>query len=199
MRSSVVLGSLDMSAVKPRTGRFGFTYLELITAVFVLALVSTGLMLRLVATQRGDQERGFRMGIARLATDARQAAIAAATPMTLRLDETGSSFRVMPQGDDTNGRDVEPRGRGVRLPPRSSIQELRVNGQTVAAAEWAVRFYPDGTCDAAALQIQSSGGSVYSVVFDPKTGTVRIEESQLADVGDVEERWEAGERELRGG
>lgn len=172
----------------------GFTFIELSAVIVILALVATGVMINLPAGLRGDQVRGFRIGLTRIAAQARQDAISGGAPVSVTFDESGGRLQAGAQSTDR-----QTSTNSVRMPDGFSAREFQLEGANSTAPEWVLRFYPDGTCDSGAIEFAGDGLETVTVVFDPKTGSARVSDSALADVVTAPERWEAGEMELRGG
>ncbi len=175
----------------------GFTFLEMTAVVFILALVATGVMLKLSASSRGDEDRAFRAGLVRLATQARQNAISSGQTVSLSYDDNARRFEVRSAAAQTNTSAQSAALTSVDLPVGVYSRGFQVAGSDVSGGDWQIRFYTDGTCDAGAIDFSNPSGDEFTLTFEAKTGSSRITVS--GDAATTDERWPAGEMEHRGG
>jgi len=145
----------------------GFTLLELMIVVLVLALVlavsypslsrgSTALHLR--ATGR-DVLNTFRY--------AREKAVTEQTRMKVVVDREKQQLML-----------TDYFGDGVRtylLPKDIKIQRIALAGNEIMDSFMVVRFLPNGSCDNSEVLLQTDKGSSLKVLTDPITGGARIE------------------------
>jgi type II secretory pathway pseudopilin PulG len=168
-----------------------FTYLEMSVVVFILAILATGILLKLSASERGDIERGFRMSLLRLAVQAREAA--QSRMQTVVLSIADSPDRVVAQ---LEGTEQAQELFAAALPQGVTFAESQLEGSTVSEGEWRASFFSDGTCEQAALRFDSDG-ETFSWVLDPKRATSSIVFGEIPEA--PIEQWPAGEMEIRGG
>lgn len=144
----------------------GFTLLELIIVVLVIALVlavsypslsrgSTSIRLR--ATGR-DIISTFRY--------AREKAVTEQTGMRVTVDREKQELILSDELGDG--------ARKYRLPENVKIQRMAAGGNEVAEGSLVVRFLPNGSADSAELLIESKSGSTLRIVTDPITGGARV-------------------------
>lgn len=83
--------------------------------------------------------------------------------------------------------------RSLTVPQNLSFNAFRVGSQDVAAADFKLRFYPDGTCDGGAFEF-SIQGVAQSIVINV-LGRPTLSDGSLPDPNTI--RWEAGQFEPR--
>ena len=148
--------------------RRGFTLVETLLVLAVMALVSAlvlpGLAASLRAIDRQDVERVLWDAI----TQAREAALNANRTVPLRADPAGRRL-VWTEGGTT---------RVAAWPPGARIQFLQerpghtilIGGRLREAEEVSlVHFYPDGTCDRFRAQVEEPTHGPRTVLIDPWT------------------------------
>jgi len=76
------------------THRRGFTYVELVVVVAIIAVVSALIVPRMASIRQGQDERAFRAGLRDLASQARSRAIETGDIVTLAYDKSTSKVHV---------------------------------------------------------------------------------------------------------
>lgn len=182
------------SAFRPRR-RFhtAFTFIEMIAVTFVIVLAALAAMANISAGQRGERLRSFQSEVVRIALSARESAIASGQTTTLRLGDSERSLALSGGGMEN----VQSAAAQVLLPSEISMRDFQVDGQPVAASEWEVSFYADGTCTRAGIAFWDGRSEEFAAVYEAKRGRASIVQGQIPDMS--VERWEAGEMEVRGG
>ena len=160
-----------------------FTLMEL-TVVLVLVIISS-MMIAPVVTSflQNHDEHEFVAKWEKLVVDERQQAHSDKTTKTLRFDEAARAFR---EDKDANV--------FASIPEGATATEARVDGKTVAADEWTVKFFADGTASYSQITI-TMGGKPWSLEVS-KDAAISIRQRSLAEA--TESDWEAGDYVHRG-
>lgn len=164
--------------------RRGFTLVEILAVIVVVAMAAAIAVPNLSSTIRGQRLRDFYSGLRRLPTQASELAQRLGTPVNLTLTEEGGFLLQNADSDSDEGTAL------ATLEPVAGVEfsGFRLNDEDVAEGEWIVSFYPDGTADRALLQLDEGGTSQLFRV-DPKTsrGTLTYEDAESQPI----EKWEA--------
>jgi prepilin-type N-terminal cleavage/methylation domain-containing protein len=133
-------------------GQEGFTLIEMLVVVVILALVAGLVTTRMSGHSRGLEGRGFALDIAETLRLARAQAIASNRAVTVGVGAEGHALVV-------DGRAV----RGVPAP--FALVQLE--------AREALVFLPDGRATGAVLEVRA-GSARWSITVDARTGLVRL-------------------------
>lgn len=157
--------------------------------IVILVLIAATVYVRLAAVESSRAYRDFRLAVRRLGTEAREEAIRRKQIASVGYDESSTQLTLVLEGEDQEetvlrSTDV---AEGVEA-TRFTAGEAESN-----AAEWRLRFYPDGRSDGGGIEFDS-GGQVFCL-YAEKSGTVHFDDGNLPDL--QEERWPAGEYERR--
>jgi Tfp pilus assembly protein FimT len=166
----------------------GFTLIELCIVLVVLMLFVGLVVPNLAAVKRSRELAVVEASIARLPIQARNEALTAKTPVTIRV--SGSSLimeRTPTTGEAQSVRQVD-------LIDGIQIEAAQLNGQTVSGDGWKWTVYPDGTSDSGGLQF-IEGSLQKSLLMTDKSETRWLGEA-LPDT--TQDRWQAGELQQRG-
>ncbi len=148
----------------------GFTLLELILVLFVLVLVAA---ISYPSLSRGTAAfylRGTGRDVLNTLRFAREKAITEQTAMTVLADrQAGKVVLATELGDGA---------REYSLPGDVRIRRLVTGGAEVLEGPLVIRFLPNGSCDDAAIELESSTGGRVLIVTDPITGGARILEQE---------------------
>jgi general secretion pathway protein H len=145
----------------------GFTLLELLIVVLIIALVlavsypalsrgSTALHLRTTAR---DVLNTFRY--------AREKSVTEQTAMRITVDREKQKLIL------TN--DLGENGREYFFPHDVRMQRIALAGKVTDEGSVVIRFLPNGSSDNAEILIRSETGSSFRIIADPITGGARIE------------------------
>lgn len=148
----------------------GFTLLELLAAVAIIAVLA-GLLLPGLG---GVWRRDLAVAAERLSmviNHARQEALLSSRAWCLELDPDGGRYRFSRRDDNEFAPVATPPFGETRLPPGVSLQGLAINGQA-AEAVGLVYFLPTGEQDALRAVLQS--GDRRRVIVMGPTGPARM-------------------------
>lgn len=169
----------------------GFTLIELSVVILILALLSASVVPRLIALRQGDEVRKFRSDLATSVVDARSRAMQSNQTISLSFEESERRFQLTNASDDDADRALE----SITLPSGLEIQALRLRSTETPAGDWTLNFYADGSCDGGGIEVSLDGRIVSLSVS--QTGAPRWLEDELPEA--EQDRWQAGELEVRGG
>ncbi len=175
-----------------RNKKAGFTLIELTVVIFIVALFSALFAPNVAAFLKGDEYRTFRAETKSAFGFARESAIQAKAPHRVRIQESSRTIEVIRQGTDGQDQTV----RTVDMAQQVTVSKVTLNGQDSNTETWEVTFYPDGSATKAGLEL-STDGQLFAVQVNEVTGRSTFIDGELPE--DTESRWEAGEREQRGG
>jgi prepilin-type N-terminal cleavage/methylation domain-containing protein len=150
-----------------RSGNQGFTLLELLIVVLVVALVlavsypslSRGSASIHLKTTGRDVLNTFRF--------AREKAVTEQIGMRVTVDRENQRLVLV--------NDIGDGSRTYPMPSDVKIHRIALGGQEVLEGPVAVRFLPNGSSDAVELLLKSDFGSYLRIISDPITGGARIE------------------------
>ncbi|MDM7994304.1 MAG: GspH/FimT family pseudopilin [Acidobacteriota bacterium] len=151
-----------------RVGDRGFTLLELLMVVLVLALV---LAVSYPALSRGSSTIRLRTtgrDVLNTLRYAREKAVTEQTGMRVTIDREKQTLVL--SDDLGDGRRV------YALPNDVKIRRIALGGEEVLEGPAAIRFLPNGSSDRIELLLRSDTGSMLRIVSDPITGGARIEQ-----------------------
>jgi prepilin-type N-terminal cleavage/methylation domain-containing protein len=145
----------------------GFTLLELLIVVLIIALVlavsypalSRGSIALHLRTTARDVLNTFRY--------AREKAVTEQTGMRVTVDKENQKLIL--------ANDLGDGSREYVLPHDVKIQRIALAGNAIEEGSMIVRFRPNGSSDKAEILLQSGTGSLLRIVSDPITGGARIE------------------------
>lgn len=172
----------------------GFTLIEVIVAVAIIALMAGLVMPNFFSQQKTRQATSFFVALPDLAGYAREQAESGKLTTRIRYDD-GNSVFVVTRDPALDSNDQETTLRQLPLPSILSTSAFRADDGNVTSGDWEIVFYPDGRSNGAAIEIDDNG-RYRSLVVDPE-GTIRMIVNSLPAV--EERRWQAGEIEQRGG
>jgi Tfp pilus assembly protein FimT len=162
----------------------GFTLIEIAVVLFLIALMT----LLIMPSTKG-------LHVSRLKHEARRLAgrasflydQAAAQKLVLRLtfniDAQGYSVsRLDPHSlNPAFVPDFEAGAGTVMLPPDVHLRDVTVEGKgTVTRGTATCTFYPEGYVDATVVHLVDTGGTVFTLTFQPLTGRVSIARGDIA-------------------
>jgi general secretion pathway protein H len=142
----------------------GFTLIEMIVVLVVVALVAGLVMTRGPMRSRALEARTAAHAIAQSLRDARARAIAANRPVEFTLDLGRQSFRI-------------DAGAVSELPPGLGLSVADVPGESFDSRIAGIRFAPDGSSSGGRIEVES-GKLRFSIGVDWLTGGVSIADAQ---------------------
>jgi len=151
------------------SGDRGFTLLELLMVVLVLALV---LAVSYPSLSRGSSSIRLRTtgrDVLNTLRYAREKAVTEQTGMRVTMDREKQTLIL--SDDLGDGR------RTYALPDDVKIHRIALGGEEVPEGPAAIRFLPNGSSDRIELLLRSDTGSTLRIISDPITGGARIERS----------------------
>lgn len=167
-----------------RQVRAGFTLIEVLLTVSLIALLSTMFVLNIGTLLRDGELESLENEYWRAVESARTGAVFRQRPHFIEWDGRGQRFIVRSAGAaesfevDTSsmGGDVEIEVRFEEIAAENSYVLIR--GELVAKREIAaVGFFPDGTCSPYTVSLTIAGFST-SFQMDPWTGTQLVDPSE---------------------
>jgi prepilin-type N-terminal cleavage/methylation domain-containing protein len=150
-----------------RTGNNGFTLLELLIVVLVLALV---LAVAYPSLSRGSDSirlRATGRDVLNTLRYAREKAVTEQVGMKVTMERTKQTLVLTNDlGDGT---------RTYNMPDSVKIQRIVLGGNEVQEGPVSVRFLPNGSSDQVEVLLVSKNSSFLRIISDPITGGARIE------------------------
>lgn len=160
-----------------------FTLMEM-TLVLVLLIIATMMVAPSVSSfLQNRDEHEFIAKWEKLVVNERQKARNEKTTKTLRFDEAARAFL---ENNDANT--------FASIPDGAAASEARVDGKSVAAVEWTVKFFADGTATYSQITL-SLGGKPWSLEVS-KDAIITIRQRSLSEASETD--WEAGDLVQRG-
>lgn len=197
----------------------GFTVLEMGAVVAIMALLATGVIVRIDSVTAGEGGRALREHVVRVANLAASEAVARGRTVEVTYDEGGRRFtarlaeRAYPaplaeaDSGDATGLNAAtsvsdasaasgPVLAQARVPEGWDTSTWELAGELETADQWRIRFFPDGTQDAGGVGFSGPSGAAWSWSIPPR-GASRVRDGDLPVA--EPETWSAGELEQRGG
>jgi len=145
----------------------GFTLLELMMAVLVIALV---LAVSYPSLSRGSAALNLRTAgrdVLNVFRYAREKAVTEQTGMIVVVDRQKQELVLSDRLGEAS--------RKYALPARVRIERIALAGNEVVDGPMTVRFLPNGGSDSAEVLLRSENGQALRIISDPITGGTRIE------------------------
>lgn len=169
----------------------GFTLIELGAIILILALIAAAIVPRGAVVRESVRAKLSLDAVQRLASRARENAIATGRPVTLVFNETDSQFELRQDNEDGDGRVVSSAPLHYHFEP----QAFAAGAYESNASDWQVTFYSDGTSDGGTVEV-AEGGILRTLVLGSKSGLAKWQ-AGAAPANELD-RWPAGEFERRG-
>ena len=174
------------------TGKFsknlgGFTLIELIVVLFILVLLTTAIVPRVVALQKSRRLKDVEANVIRLPAEAHNEAVRSGTPVQIRVDGAALVMERAPLNGQPEEVKRVPLGRDLQ------VGGAETGGQPADAGSWRWTIYPDGSADAGGIEFTES--AVHKSLLLASDGSVRWVSGDLPD--GLPERWPAGQLESR--
>lgn len=171
-----------------KKAKAGFTLLELIVVVTLIALMASIVAPRLVRQYEGAGERGDLRRLISFLRTAKETAITRGEIVTVRVDVEG---RMTMEGE----RDNAPLGSRGPL-SGYSLADRQTGGSSSGGDDLLIFFYPDGSTNGGVLTYEyQRTGERLVVEVDDRTGSVRARRGDAEVAQEV--RWRAGDHEKR--
>jgi general secretion pathway protein H len=141
-------------------GSGGFTLLEIIVVLVLVAMASSLVYLGVARSMSGHQEKVFGRELVSLTKRARRMAIEHGAPSALLI--SSEERRCWVRGETA----------AVEVP-----ETMLIEGEDVAQVEdgvYGIAFYPDGSSSGGTLSFSVGGQVVYAFRTDPVTGIVSV-------------------------
>ncbi len=167
--------------------RRGFTLIELIVVLFVLVLLTTAIVPRVVALQKSRHLKDVEAGIIRLPAEARNEAVRSGVPVQVRIDGAALVLERVPAGGSPEEVKRVPLGRDL------IVSGAEKAGQPADAGSWLWTIYPDGSADAGGIEFTE--GTARKSLLLSSDGSAGWVSGGLPD--GLPERWPAGQLETR--
>lgn len=155
---------MAITASRARNGSGGYTLIELVTVVAIVAVASALAYPALAGLSRGQELESAAVGLTQTLRLARwRAAVAGCRVRVASLPQTDGAWRFRMEREQ--GAVWVPDGQEQRIP----------HGTIVAVAGPTEKvFNPDGTCSLGSITLRGAAGLVYRCTLAPATGRVRL-------------------------
>jgi len=171
----------------------GFTYVEAITAVAIIGILSALIAPNVVSFQRSQLDRQFPYSVADLVTRARNDAIASGMMTQLSYDSASNAF-VLSEAKSATDTTLQEATR-VTAPPDIQTGAFRTGTTQESGDQWKPSFYADGRGTQCGVEL-NAGLATTSVIIDAN-GNATVASGQLPDV--TADSWQAGNLQVRNG
>ncbi|MBL8068199.1 MAG: GspH/FimT family pseudopilin [Armatimonadetes bacterium] len=187
----------------PSKDQRGFTIVEVVMVVFIIAILSFAIFPSITAIERSQKAMGFRNALESVAQKARNEAIHNNRATQLKFDTEGRigwdyAEEAVTESQTANAPDIELGA--VRDPvdptPTTEFTGYQLANDSVSKSDWLVGFYPDGSADRAYLEF-TMDGQTFVLAVNPESGSSAVVQSTIDD--QEETQWKAGEVERRVG
>lgn len=139
----------------------------------------------------GNAIRRFQSEMTSLVSIARNQAEQRGQTVAIQYDESSSQVQVVTTDADGNESVI----RNAGLPPNASATDFLVNGESSDSGNWQVPIYSDRTTEGGSISFDFGTGTwSYVISTQGNDGWQRGDE-----VAAESDKWQAGEREVRGG
>ncbi len=190
-----------------RTHVRAFTLVEMTIVVFILGIIASTLISRLMVQQEGNKMRNSIQKIESAAYKAEQLAVTSGQMRTLGYDESTQSLTISQDADssdlvsnqpnntlrqsssNSNGQDSDI---SESLGAGWTVNEVR-NSSSETESTLSIKFYPDGTAEPKSVQFQL--GDLTVVLKVTADGRISVTRGAIED--DNQQEWEAGQLEQR--
>ena len=172
---------------KPSPKRPGYTLIELIVVLFVLLLMTTAVVPRVIALQKSRRLKDVEGRIIRLPAEARNEAVRTGKPVRLRVDGADLVLDRVP----LNAASEEIKR--VNIGTAVQVDSVEQDGRPANTGSWQWTVYPDGTAEAGGIQF-TEGAARKSLALSSDGGSQWV----LGDLPDAApESWPAGRLQQR--
>jgi prepilin-type N-terminal cleavage/methylation domain-containing protein len=148
-------------------GNHGFTLLELLIVVLVLALVLAVAYPSLTRGSDSIRLRATGRDVLNTLRYAREKAVTEQVGMKVTMERTKQTLVL--------ANDLGDGARTYTMPDSVKIQRIILGGNEVQEGPVSVRFLPNGSSDQVEVLLKSKNDSFLRIISDPITGGARIE------------------------
>jgi prepilin-type N-terminal cleavage/methylation domain-containing protein len=172
-------------AVSPRNKARGYTLIEMIVVVTILALVAAMVMPSLASMKATSDRRDMMSGIRRIAADARERAIRSSITTQIVYDEGAKELQIQEAQSDGTTTTL------VRQPMTSGVepQRFQLAGRDSTPTDFKLTFSSDGHSNGGGLEFKD-----FSIYVD-QNGGYQFIDGPLPDP--TQQNWGAGDLEQR--
>ncbi len=176
-----------------KSSRRGFTLLELIIVVTMIALIAAIVAPRMFQQSDSATERGDLRRMVSFVRTAKETAVLRGVPVVLRVDVEGRLTTEIGESVDVEGaRELN----SMSAPRGYSLAERIAPGGSVSGDDLIVMFYPDGSTTGGAFTYNNArGDDQLTISINDRTGFVKAQRGEAEE--QQETRWRAGELERR--
>ncbi|MFY7883160.1 MAG: pilus assembly FimT family protein [Fimbriimonas sp.] len=190
-----------------RTHVRAFTLVEMTIVVFILGIIASTLISRLMVQQEGNKMRNSIQKIESAAYKAEQLAVTSGQVRTLGYDESTQSLTISQAADSSDLVSNQPNNTLRQSSSNSSGQDSDIseslgagwtvnevrNSSSETESTLSIKFYPDGTAEPKSVQFQL--GDLTVVLKVTADGRISVTRGAIED--DNQQEWEAGQLEQR--
>ena len=169
----------------------GFTYIEMLVAVFVVMLMASIAVPNIVEFHQSQDLRTFKAKLIAYAKEARSIAIDSGDTVTMTYDKDAKQIEIV---DQTSSGQTLPVHR-LKMPDNVTAKRFSSEQQGASAEEgtegsaWKVSFYSDGACAGGGIEF-SERDEPFSFVLQRTGSEGRIVDGPLPDLS--LDQWQAG-------
>lgn len=190
-----------------RTHVRAFTLVEMTIVVFILGIIASTLISRLMVQQEGNKMRNSIQKIESAAYKAEQLAVTSGQVRTLGYDESTQSLTISQDADSSDLVSNQPNNTLRQSSSNSSGQDSDIseslgagwtvnevrNSSSETESTLSIKFYPDGTAEPKSVQFQL--GDLTVVLKVTADGRISVKRGVIEE--DNQQEWEAGQLEQR--
>ena len=190
-----------------RTRVRAFTLVEMTIVVFILGIIASTLISRLMVQQEGNKMRNSIQKIESAAYKAEQLAVTSGQMRTLGYDESTQSLTISQDADSSDLVSNQPNNTLRQSSSNSSGQDSDIseslgagwtvnevrNSSSETESTLSIKFYPDGTAEPKSVQFQL--GDLTVVLKVTADGRISVKRGVIEE--DNQQEWEAGQLEQR--
>jgi general secretion pathway protein H len=165
-----------------RRGGRGFTLLELLVVMVILAIAFFAVRPNFVRSLQANRDRAAVRRVVGVLTSARTQAVARGRLVRVFLDlgrrRLWGEIQAEPEGDRALFDPLPLLGRAeTKLPDYLAVSDLVVGGESAARrTERIIYFFPDGRTTGASMTLLGEAGGEFPLGLSPVTGRVYLEE-----------------------
>lgn len=171
-------------ASRPSKGR-GYTLIEMIVVVTVLALVAAMVMPSLVSMKASSDRRDLMSGVRRIAADARERAIRSGVTTEIIYDDSAKELQIQEEQTDGTTNTLTRQRMSSGIEP----ERFQISGKDATSTDFKLTFTPDGHSVSGGIEFKD-----FSIYVD-QNGNYRFIDGPLPDPTD--QSWQAGDLEQR--
>jgi prepilin-type N-terminal cleavage/methylation domain-containing protein len=175
-----------MSGKKLRTGRAGFTLIEIVLVVVIIGIAAAVAVPAFAKSFRGAKLRASTRLALGMHRNAQTKAVLGQRYVAILFDEVKGTLELVDQGQTGQKKDAffEDVGGGSEAPvPQSMLVRKLEEGVKIVSFEggkevdgiYYVRYYPNGMCDAFELELGDDENRSARIKVDAVTGKAKVE------------------------